>query len=94
MAFCLKFKPEELNGGLTSAADKLGMSDFRSQQRIALEAIFQGHDVFVGLPTGFGKSAIFHAAPFCANFLRQSYDSIAVVISPLTALMADQLDAL
>ena len=56
-----------------------------------------GQDVFVNLPTGFGKSVIFQAAPFCWDFLRQiqagSPSSIAIVISPLSALilMKDQL---
>ena len=54
-----------------------------------------GQDVFVNLPTGFGKSVIFQAAPFCWDFLRQiqagSPSSIAIVIS---ALMKDQLNSL
>ena len=58
-----------------------------------------GQDAFVNLPTGFGKSVIFQvAAPFCWDFLRQiqagSPSSIAIVISPLSALMKDQLHSL
>ena len=57
-----------------------------------------GQDVFVNLPTGFGKSVIFQAAPFCWDFLRQiqagSPSSIAIVISSLSALMKDQLNSL
>ena len=59
-----------------------------------------GQDVFVNLPTGFGKSVIFQAAPFCWAFLRQIQaglpSSIATVISPLSALilMKDQRHSL
>ena len=85
---------EQLRGALNTAADKLNLDDFRPQQRLAIEAFLHGRDVFVSLPTGFGKSAIFQAAPFCCNFLRQSDSCIAIVISPLSALMTHQLEIL
>lgn len=94
MAFPRQISAEELQRSLHSAADRLGINDFHPQQRSALEAFLRGHDVFVNLPTGFGKSLIFQAAPFCWDFLRQSAGSIAIVISPLTALMHDQLNSL
>jgi ATP-dependent DNA helicase RecQ len=94
MAFSRQFSADELSRSLHSAADKLGIDDFHPQQRSALEAFLRGHDVFVNLPTGFGKSMIFQAAPFCWDFLRQATGSIAIVISPLTALMKDQIDSL
>ena len=42
----------------------------------ALEHALLGHDVFVNLPTGYGKSVIFHAIPLCSDFLRR-VDSIS-----------------
>ena len=94
MALHGQFTDNELHRNLHSAADKLGINDFHLQQRKALQAFLRGHDVFVNLPTGFGKSIIFQAAPFCCDFLRQTTGSIAIVISPLTALMQDQIDSL
>ena len=50
----------EIIGCLKYAADKLQIDDFHSEQKTILQCFLQGHDVFVNLPTGFGKSAIFH----------------------------------
>ena len=36
----------------------------KEQQQRAFEAICHGDDVFVSLPTGFGKSLCFHVLPF------------------------------
>ena len=50
-------------------ANKLGLSQLRDQQVSALRLIVGGHDVFVNLPTGFGKSIIFQATPIIIDFL-------------------------
>ena len=54
----------------------------------------QRKDVFTALPTGFGKSVIF--GNFTNNvfdiYLERSYTSIAVVITPLVALMKEFKD--
>ena len=98
MAFLSHYSSDELSRSLHSAADKLGIENFREEQMDALKAFLRGQDVFVNLPTGFGKSAIFQAAPFCWDFLRQmqtcSPSTIAIVVSPLSALMNDQLHSL
>ncbi len=87
---------KNIPAALNTAADKLGLDDFRPQQRSAIEPFLHGRDVFVTLPTGFGKSAIFQAAPICCDFLRKSESSVSIVIviSPLSALMTDQLEIL
>eukprot|EP00794_Sanderia_malayensis_P014543 gene14543-16046_t len=64
-----------------------------NEQEQALREFFSGKDVFVNLPTGFGKSMIFQAIPVVADLLgiKPRNTSIVVVISPLIALMNDQV---
>ena len=38
----------------------------KAQQRQSIEAALEGKDVFVTLPTGYGKSMIFHLLPLCS----------------------------
>ena len=45
MALLRQFSSDELSRSLHSAADKLGIEDFRSEQRDALHAFLHGQDV-------------------------------------------------
>ena len=51
----------------------------------------EGKDVFVALPTGFGKSFIFCLLPALFDVVRSNSvpTSIAIVVSPLVALMKE-----
>ena len=51
-------------------------------------------DVFVNLPTGFGKSLIYQALPLVFDVTRNDTGHIVVVISPLVNLMKDQVENL
>ena len=64
-----------------------GYTAFRPLQREAMDAILEGRDSLLVLPTGGGKSLCFQAPAL----LREG---IAVVVSPLIALMKDQVDTL
>jgi ATP-dependent DNA helicase RecQ len=64
-----------------------GFSTFRPGQEQALESILEGRDTVVVMPTGGGKSLIFQLPALIL-------DGITVVISPLIALMKDQVDSL
>jgi ATP-dependent DNA helicase RecQ len=64
-----------------------GYSDFRPLQAAAMQAVVDGRDSVVILPTGGGKSLCFQAPA-----LRMP--GLAVVVSPLISLMKDQVDAL
>ena len=48
MAFLRQFSSDELSRSLHSAADKLGIEDFRSEQRDALHAFLHGQEVDIG----------------------------------------------
>jgi len=64
-----------------------GYTSFRPLQREAMDAILAGRDSLVVLPTGSGKSLCFQA-PALVD------DGLALVVSPLIALMKDQVDTL
>ena len=44
--------------------------DLLPEQRKAIRSLFQGKNVFVNLPTGFGKSLIFQCLPIVADIVR------------------------
>ena len=64
-----------------------GYATFRPLQREIIEANLVGEDVFALLPTGGGKS-------LCFQLPALARDGLTVVVSPLIALMKDQVDAL
>ena len=64
-----------------------GYTSFRPLQREAMDAILTKRDSLLVLPTGGGKSLCFQA-PAVAG------DALALVVSPLIALMKDQVDTL
>lgn len=66
------------------------------EQELAIKTFMEKKKVFVNLPTGYGKSLIYQCIPIVADILNGNPrgTSVLVVISPLKALMADQLDYL
>ena len=55
----------------------------------------KGRDVFVSLPTGYGKSLCYTLLPCVFDLLRKvEKKSIALIVSPLVALMQDQVSAI
>ena len=64
----------------------------REQQVNAIRVIVEKRrDVLPVLPTGFGKSLIFQLLPFVFNSWLEVSDSVILVVSPLNALMRDQM---
>lgn len=64
-----------------------GFESFRPNQEVVVKAILEGQDTLAIMPTGGGKS-------ICFQLPALMLDGVAIVISPLIALMKDQVDAL
>ena len=70
----------------------MGYEQVKPEQWTAIKAFVSGVDVFVALPTGFGKSLIYATLPLIYDNLKNWKKSIVVVVCPLLALMKDQVD--
>ncbi len=64
-----------------------GYPNFRGQQAEIIEHVISGRNAFILMPTGGGKSLCYQIPALCRP-------GVGVVISPLIALMQDQVDAL
>jgi ATP-dependent DNA helicase RecQ len=67
--------------------ERFGLQAFRPGQREATEAVLEGRDLVAVMPTGAGKS-------LCFQLPALLLEGMTVVVSPLIALMKDQVDGL
>jgi ATP-dependent DNA helicase RecQ len=76
-----------MDDALAALRKFFGFEEFREGQREVIEAVLAGHDSVVVMPTGGGKS-------LCYQLPALMREGVTVVVSPLIALMKDQVDAL
>ena len=83
--------PRLPDGAMTAArrvlAEVFGFAGFRPGQEAVIEALLAGRDALAVMPTGSGKSLCFQVPALVM-------DGLTVVVSPLVALMRDQVAAL
>jgi ATP-dependent DNA helicase RecQ len=89
---CFDLKAARLDSLAHSAKHKVlrhvfGYEDFRPNQEAVVDAMIAGQHVLAVMPTGAGKS-------LCYQVPALARDGMAIVVSPLVALMQDQVAAL
>ena len=72
---------------LTILQNTYGYDRFRGQQEEIINHLIEGGSSFVLMPTGSGKSLCYQIPALCR-------DGVGVIVSPLIALMQDQITAL
>ena len=81
------FENEGAKNPLAVLKQVYGYSAFRGKQAAVVERVVAGGDAVVLFPTGAGKSLCFQIPALCR-------DGVGIVVSPLIALMRDQVEAL
>ena len=72
---------------LQEALGRFGLQEFRKGQQEVISHVIAGHDCLCVMPTGGGKS-------LCYQLPSLVRSGLTIVVSPLIALMKDQVDAL
>src|SRR5581483_8376499 len=72
---------------LESYLPRFGLASFRPGQREVIETVLAGQDCLCVMPTGGGKS-------LCYQLPALARSGVTLVVSPLIALMKDQVDQL
>ena len=83
---------EKYRKAIASSVSALGYNKLKKEQEDVVLNFIVGNDVFAVLPTGFGKSLCYTCLPGVFDILLENPGySIVVVVSPLTAIMKDQV---
>jgi ATP-dependent DNA helicase RecQ len=69
----------------TKLQDQFGFDGFKGPQEEIIESLLNGNDTFVIMPTGGGKS-------LCYQLPAMISEGVAIIVSPLIALMKNQVD--
>ena len=82
-----------LQSAFRKVCERFGIQRLNREQEEAIRSIvLDKKDVFVNLPTGFGKSMIFQGLPEVFSSLQPERErNVVVVVSPLVSLMKDQV---
>ena len=55
---------------ILKAVEKMGLQKLKEKQHEAVRAFLSGSDVFLTVPTGYGKSIVFGLLPFAFDFMK------------------------
>lgn len=83
----MQMAPMTSNDALDILQTIYGYNEFRGQQQDIVNTVIQGNDALVLMPTGGGKS-------LCYQIPSLARAGTGIIVSPLIALMQDQVDAL
>ena len=89
----VRLSEEHIEAAMQACCRAVGVSSLKTKQKEAISSFLKGRDVFVCLPTGYGKSLCFVLLPLVCmcDYLRgQKNGSIVICVSPLTSLMMEQ----
>ena len=95
--------PSIVSLAVESGLCTLGYDSIKLEQLAAVASLLKGEDVFMSVPTGFGKSLVYQILPYCSDSLLRSCGpavsgvpavSAVVIVSPLISLMQDQVSKL
>ena len=79
---------------VSSAIEKYDSAiTLKDKQRDILCRIFDGRDCVAVLPTGYGKSLLFHLTPLMMSVKRVEH-AYVIVVCPINAIMEDQMKSL
>ena len=73
------------------SARQLGYQSLKDLQLKIVAGVINGRDVFGVLPTGYGKSLCYACLPWTYDRILQCTQSIVCVITPLTAIIEEQV---
>ena len=95
IGFCSETNMASLKEAFILVSSKFKILSLNHQQRLAIEKLVsEKKNVFVNLPTSFGKSLIYQALPLVFDHTINLSGHIVVVVSLLITLMEDQVKQL
>jgi superfamily II DNA helicase RecQ len=87
---------DDLDHSISLALQQVGCPSvtLKAEQRACIKSVYDGKDVFLWLPTGFGKSLCYEVLPFVLGRKLDRKNCLVIVVSPLVSLMNDQVQSL
>lgn len=92
---------EVFQAAISYAATQLKIPSLNPKQEAAIRGIVGGNDVFINLPTGFGKTVCFQSIPLVMDYITSPEPAeevidkhIAIIVEPTAAIMRDQVTKL